>query len=134
MTPSRSQGTSCCACRSSGTRRRRAGVRYARTWRTSSCTACCTCRATITRCRAKRLAWKRARPRSSRRSATPIPTPWPTEPVATTSDTDERDEPRPTLLERLSAFLTREPEDRGELLDLLRGAFERRLLDAEDRK
>jgi magnesium and cobalt transporter len=27
--------------------------------------------------------------------------------------------------------LTREPEDRGELLDLLRGAFERRLLDAD---
>jgi magnesium and cobalt transporter len=50
--------------------------------------------------------------------------------MATTSDGDERDEPRPTLLERLSAFLTREPEDRGELLDLLRGAFERRLLDA----
>ena len=51
--------------------------------------------------------------------------------MATTSDTDERDEPRPTLLERLSALLTREPEDRGELLDLLRGAFERRLLDAD---
>jgi magnesium and cobalt transporter len=46
-------------------------------------------------------------------------------------DPDERDEPRPTLLERLSAFLTREPEDRDELLDLLRGAFERRLLDAD---
>jgi len=45
-------------------------------------------------------------------------------------DPDERDEPRPSLLERLSAFLTREPEDREELLDLLRGAFERRLLDA----
>jgi magnesium and cobalt transporter len=47
------------------------------------------------------------------------------------SDPDERDEPRPSLLERLSAFLTREPEDREELLDLLRGAFERRLLDAD---
>ena len=35
---------------------------------------------------------------------------------------------RPTLLERLSAFLTREPEDREELLDLLHGAFERKLL------
>src|SRR5436309_15257982 len=43
---------------------------------------------------------------------------------------DKRDD-RPTLLERLSAFLTREPEDRGELLDLLRSAFERRLLDAD---
>src|SRR5438552_4656667 len=38
---------------------------------------------------------------------------------------------KPTLLERLSALLTREPEDRGELLDLLRGAFERRLLEAD---
>ena len=40
-------------------------------------------------------------------------------------DHDDRDDARPTLLERLSALLTREPEDRGELLDLLRGAFER---------
>ena len=38
---------------------------------------------------------------------------------------------KPTLLERLSALLTREPEDREELMDLLRGAFERRLLDAD---
>src|SRR3954470_4961853 len=38
---------------------------------------------------------------------------------------------KPTWLERLSAFLTREPEDREELIALLRGAFERRLLDAD---
>ena len=38
---------------------------------------------------------------------------------------------RPTLLERLSAFLTREPEDREELVELMRGAFERKLLDAD---
>jgi magnesium and cobalt transporter len=38
---------------------------------------------------------------------------------------------RPTLLERLSAFLTREPEDREELLALLHGSFERKLLDAD---
>ena len=38
---------------------------------------------------------------------------------------------RPSLLERLSALLTREPEDREELIALLRGAFERRLLDAD---
>jgi magnesium and cobalt transporter len=38
---------------------------------------------------------------------------------------------RPTLLERLSAFLTREPEDREELLELLHGAFEHKLLDAD---
>ncbi len=46
---------------------------------------------------------------------------------------DERgDKPgKPTLLERLSAFLTREPEDRDELLELLHGAFEHKLLDAD---
>ena len=42
-----------------------------------------------------------------------------------------KDHARPTLLERLSAFLIREPEDREELLELLHGAFERRLLDAD---
>ena len=42
------------------------------------------------------------------------------------------DEPsRPGWLERLSAFLMREPEDREELLELLRGAYERNLMDAE---
>ena len=46
---------------------------------------------------------------------------------------DERDDKavKPTLLERLSAFLTREPEDRDELLELLHGAFEHKLLDAD---
>ncbi len=38
---------------------------------------------------------------------------------------------RPRLLERLTALLSREPEDREDLLDLLRGAYERRLLDAD---
>ena len=37
---------------------------------------------------------------------------------------------KPTLLERLTAMLLREPDDREELLDILRGAFERHLLDA----
>ena len=40
-------------------------------------------------------------------------------------------EDKPTLLERLSSFLTREPEDREELLALLHGAYERRLIDAD---
>ncbi len=44
---------------------------------------------------------------------------------------DDKPDTRPTLLERLSAFLTREPEDREELLELLHGAFERKLLDAD---
>ena len=35
---------------------------------------------------------------------------------------------RPTLLERLSALLTRAPEDREELLELLHTSFERNLL------
>jgi magnesium and cobalt transporter len=39
--------------------------------------------------------------------------------------------PRPNLIERLSALLMREPEDREQLLHLLHGAFERRLMDAD---
>jgi len=35
------------------------------------------------------------------------------------------------LLERLSAFLTREPEDREQLVDLLHSAYEHNLLDAD---
>jgi magnesium and cobalt transporter len=38
---------------------------------------------------------------------------------------------RPGLLDRLSAMLSREPEDRNELLALLHSAFERNLLDAD---
>jgi magnesium and cobalt transporter len=46
-------------------------------------------------------------------------------------DADLKRPGKPSLLERLSALLTREPEDREELMDLMRGAFERRLLDAD---
>ncbi len=46
-------------------------------------------------------------------------------------DNDDKTDARPSLLERLTALLTREPEDREELLDLMRGAFERHLLDAD---
>jgi magnesium and cobalt transporter len=38
---------------------------------------------------------------------------------------------RPSLLERLSALLMREPEDREQLIALLHSAFERNLLDAD---
>jgi magnesium and cobalt transporter len=38
---------------------------------------------------------------------------------------------KPSLLERLSSLLLREPEDRDELIELLHHAFERKLLDAE---
>jgi magnesium and cobalt transporter len=41
------------------------------------------------------------------------------------------DTPRPSLLERLSALLLREPEDRDELVRLLRSAYQRNLLDAD---
>lgn len=39
--------------------------------------------------------------------------------------------PKPSLLERLTALLTREPEDREQLLALLHSAFQRDLLDAD---
>jgi magnesium and cobalt transporter len=39
--------------------------------------------------------------------------------------------PKRSLLERLSALLMREPEDRGELLNLLHAAYEKNLLDAD---
>lgn len=38
---------------------------------------------------------------------------------------------KPTLLERLSSLLLREPENRDQLIELLHSAFERHLLDAE---
>jgi magnesium and cobalt transporter len=41
------------------------------------------------------------------------------------------DETKPSLLERLSALLMREPEDREQLLALLHSAHERNLLDAD---
>ena len=38
---------------------------------------------------------------------------------------------KPSLLERLSSLLLREPEDREQLVELLHSAFERRILDAD---
>ena len=38
---------------------------------------------------------------------------------------------KPKWLERLGAFLMREPEDREQLVELLRSAYERNLLDAD---
>lgn len=38
---------------------------------------------------------------------------------------------KPSLMERLSALLLREPEDRGQLVELLYSAYERNLLDAD---
>jgi len=39
--------------------------------------------------------------------------------------------PKPTLLERIGAILMREPEDREQLVELLRSAHERNLIDAD---
>jgi magnesium and cobalt transporter len=39
--------------------------------------------------------------------------------------------PKPSLLERLSSLLLREPEDREQLVALMHSAFERKLLDAD---
>jgi len=39
--------------------------------------------------------------------------------------------PKPSLLERLSSLLLREPEDREQLVELLHSAFERKILDAD---
>ena len=47
------------------------------------------------------------------------------------NDDDTKSSDKPTLMERLTAMLLREPDDREELLDILRGAFERHLLDAD---
>lgn len=47
------------------------------------------------------------------------------------SDAPSGGEPRRSLLERLSALLLRAPEDREQLLSLLRAAHERELLDAD---
>ena len=44
---------------------------------------------------------------------------------------DDKNGDKPTLMERLTAMLLREPDDREELLDVLRGAFERHLLDGD---
>ncbi|MEO8508570.1 MAG: transporter associated domain-containing protein [Betaproteobacteria bacterium] len=44
---------------------------------------------------------------------------------------DDKNGDKPTLMERLTALLLREPDDREELLDVLRGAFERHLLDGD---
>ena len=38
---------------------------------------------------------------------------------------------RPTLLDRISALLMREPEDRDDLIAIMRGAFERKLVDGD---
>ena len=44
---------------------------------------------------------------------------------------DDKEADKPTLMERLTAMLLREPDDREELLDVLRGAFDRHLIDAD---
>ncbi|HEX6827796.1 MAG TPA: transporter associated domain-containing protein [Burkholderiales bacterium] len=43
----------------------------------------------------------------------------------------DNDPPKPNWLERLSALLMREPEDRDQLVELLHSAYERNLLDSD---
>lgn len=51
-----------------------------------------------------------------------------TDPEKTTPATTN---PKPSLLERLTHFLLREPEDREQLLELLHSAYEKNLMDAD---
>jgi magnesium and cobalt transporter len=44
---------------------------------------------------------------------------------------DDSESSKPSLMERLSAFLLREPEDREQLVELLHSAYDRSLLDAD---
>lgn len=47
------------------------------------------------------------------------------------NEDDYHKPPKPSLLERISALILREPEDREQLIELLHGAFERQLMDAD---
>lgn len=47
------------------------------------------------------------------------------------SDSEKQLSAKPSLLERLSHFLLREPEDREQLVELLHGAYEKSLMDAD---
>jgi magnesium and cobalt transporter len=47
------------------------------------------------------------------------------------NDEENKNVDKPTLMERLTAMLLREPDDREELVDILRGAFDRHLLDGD---
>src|SRR5688572_31738012 len=41
------------------------------------------------------------------------------------------DPPKPSFLDRIGAWITRKPEDREELIELLRSSYERNLIDAD---
>ena len=47
------------------------------------------------------------------------------------SESNKTEGNKPSLLERLSTMLLREPEDREQLVGLLHSAYERNLLDAD---
>src|SRR4029079_2529608 len=124
--------TSCSAIPSWSARRVARERRCARTTRTWWCMQCCTCRVTATSARGTRGAWKSARSRSSPGSGTPIRTRRRfAHKIAVPLHPHVNDPSRPTLLERLSALILREPEDRESLARLLHSAYERNLLDAD---
>jgi hypothetical protein len=115
-----------------------------------SCMVCCICRASTTKTTPKPKKWKPGA-RDPRRWATPTRTrenadmvgeqcamgdeasaggaiahgPFLIHPFMEPSSS------KPSLLERLSALLSREPEDREELLHLLHSAHDRNLFDAD---
>jgi len=44
---------------------------------------------------------------------------------------DDRPSPKPTLLDRIGAWIARTPEDREELVEILRDSYDRNLIDAD---
>src|SRR5215208_5494926 len=85
--------------------------------------ACCICRATSTSATPTRSQWKSSKSGYSNDWDFPIP-------MQRNPNMDDSHS-KPTLLERLSAFIMREPEDREQLIELLHSSHERNLLDAD---
>src|SRR5262245_64879760 len=93
--------------------------------RISRCTACCTCEATGTSARQTPPGWRPQRGVFSRGSDSGTPT------GSSPPSMDDGASHKPSLLERLGALVMREPEDRDQLIQLLRSAYDRNLLDAD---
>src|SRR3990172_5440911 len=92
--------------------------------------ACCTCRALTTKMSAMRGAWNGSRRGYSDNSDSPILTAPHALHLTPHANMDDS-QPKPTWLERLGALLMREPEDREQLIELLRSSYERNLLDSD---
>src|SRR3569832_1225251 len=88
--------------------------------------ACCTCRATTISTRRTRTSWNRAKPLYCGDSAFLILIFH----FLTKMESDSSPH-IPSLLERITHWLMREPEDREQLIELLHGAYENSLMDAD---